>query len=253
MKYKQYVSKVTADADEGTVTAIISTSAIDRDKEILLPKGVNLDNFLKNPVVLFGHDFNETPIGKALWVTKGTKNIKAKVKFADTEKGSEVFNLFKGGFLNAFSVGFRATKGHLPTPDEIKKKPEWAEANWVFDEWELLEFSAVPVPANPEALALAVKSKEVSVSKELGNELDIDIEEKFFPAEASETANNKLIETVLPELQAPVIKSVRMIKTTSKIITEAVDLKKKDDMNIDGSCVAARVIKRMRGIMYMDE
>lgn len=178
---KQFVSKVETDDEERTVTATISTTVVDRDGEVVLAKGGMFDNFLKNPVVLFGHDSWSTPIGKALWITQSRNKIVAKTKFADTPKADEVYQLFKGGFMNAFSIGFIVKKSHAPTPDEIKKKPEWAEASRIFDEWELLEFSAVPVPANPEALATAVKTKQIELSKETRDLLDIP--EIFVPEE----------------------------------------------------------------------
>jgi len=165
------------DEDERTVIAVISTGVIDRDMEVLSPKGVQTENFEKNPVVPWSHNTSEPPIGKALWIKKGTKRITAKVKFATTERANEVWELFKGGFLKAFSVGFMVLAGHRPTPDDIKKNPILADARFIIDKWELLEFSPVTVPANPEALAQAVKSKELTLSDGLKKELHIEIAE----------------------------------------------------------------------------
>lgn len=161
------------DEDSRTVVAVISSASVDRDKEVLLPKGANFDNYLKNPVVLWGHQSSDPPIGKALWVKRGQKQITAKVKFATTERAEEIWELFKGGYLNAFSVGFIPIKGHQPTPDEIRKMPEWAEARFVYDEWELLEFSPVTVPANPDALRLALESGKVKICKEVKKDMAI--------------------------------------------------------------------------------
>lgn len=179
---KTYTTKSEVDDDERTVTAVISTSAVDREKEVLLPKGADYEQYLKNPVVLWAHDYRETPIGKALWIKSARKNITAKVRFAETEKADEIYQLFKGHYLNAFSVGFLPAENgsHPPTPDEVKKNPEWAEASRIYDKWELLEFSAVPVPANPEALATAVKSKELVISKETQDELGIEVETTYY-------------------------------------------------------------------------
>ena len=164
------------DEDERTVKAVISTGAIDRDGEVLSPKGMKHDNFVKNPVVSWSHNASEPPIGKAIWLYKGRKKIEAKVKFATTDRAEEVYQLYKGGFLNAFSVGFIPLKGHRPSPEEIKKAPELADARFIFDEWELLEFSPVTVPANPEALATAVKTKVVTISDAMQKELRLEVE-----------------------------------------------------------------------------
>lgn len=161
------------DDEERTVIAVISTDVIDRDGEVLTPKGAKTENFEKNPVVPWSHNTFDPPIGKALWIKVGTKKITAKVKFAMTDLAEEVWQLFRGKFLRAFSVGFMPIKGHRPTPDDIKKNPDLAEARFIFDEWELLEFSPVVVPANPEALATAVKNKSIKISKALKEELKI--------------------------------------------------------------------------------
>lgn len=134
---------------EKTLTAYISTKDRDRMDEVLLPKGADLKKYNKNPVVLFAHDYSKPPIGKALWTKKDERGIISKVQFANTEFAQEIFELYKGKFMNAFSVGF------------IPKKWENGDGEKnpirTYLEWEMLEFSAVPVPANAEALTLAVQ------------------------------------------------------------------------------------------------
>lgn len=174
---KTYVVKAEIDTDERTVTAIISTSAVDRDHEVVIPKGIDFENFTKNPVVLWAHNYGQPPIGKAVWIGRTTKGLKAKVKFAETPDADEIYELFKGGFLSAFSIGFISKKSHKPEPKEIAKKPEWAEVWRVIDESELLEFSAVPVPSNAGALATAVKSHKVTISDGMQKLLGLEIEE----------------------------------------------------------------------------
>jgi hypothetical protein len=51
----------------------------------------------------------------------------------------------------------------------------------------LLEFSPVTVPANPEALATAVKSKNISLSDDLKAELHIEVEKAVEVEEIEET------------------------------------------------------------------
>jgi phage head maturation protease len=153
--------------EERSVIAVISTDSIDRDNEVLVPKGMDAEDFRKNPVVPWSHNTFQPPIGKALWIKQGRKRITAKVKFATTELAEEVWQLFKGGFLNAFSVGFIPKEGRRPTPDDIKANPLLAECRFMFTKWMLTEFSPVTVPANAEALAIAVKSKSITISDEL--------------------------------------------------------------------------------------
>jgi HK97 family phage prohead protease len=185
MLKKQYVAETKeVDDEERTVTALISTGTVDRDKEVMLPKGADLEKYLKNPVVLWAHDYHSPPIARTLWMKQGRKGIQAKAQFApaeDNPMSEQVYQLYKKGYMNAFSVGFIIKDSHEPTPDEIKKRPELAEARKIISDWELLEFSAVPVPANPEALAQAIKIKEIELSSDLIEQLDIDDIEVFIP------------------------------------------------------------------------
>lgn len=175
---KHYTAQKESTGDDNTAVAVISTDIVDRENEVLVPKGVKLDNYLKNPTVLWVHDYRGTPVGSAKkhWVKVGRRFIKAKWEWADTEKAQEIRKLWDGDFLNAVSVGFLpADNGsHPPTTEEIKRRPEWAAAKRIYDDWELLEFSIVPVPANPEALAAAIRSKELDLSGETIKQLDID-------------------------------------------------------------------------------
>jgi len=178
MLRKQFIATREASDDDNTATAVISTDVIDREKEVILPRGAKIENYLKNPVVQWVHDYHAFPVGKALWAKAGRKYIKAKWEWAPTEAAQQVKDLWNGGFLNAVSIGFLPAKegSHPPTPEEIKARPELATANRIYDDWELLEFSIVPVPANPEALAAAIKGKSIIVSEELQNELGVGVE-----------------------------------------------------------------------------
>jgi len=152
------------DEKEKTLTAYVSTGARDRMDEVLSPEGVDLTKFKKNPVVLFAHDYHQPPIGKALWIKKDGDGILSKMQFANTAFAQEIFNLYKDGFMKAFSVGF------IPkdfTDGDGKKTP-----SRTYNKWEMLEYSAVPVPANPEALALAM-SKGILTDAKLKSMFEI--------------------------------------------------------------------------------
>src|SRR5690554_4048085 len=125
---KQYITKqVNVDDDDRTITATITTSAVDRVGEVVMPKGGDFDNYMKAPTVLYAHDYDSKPWAKAIYIDRKQKEIVAKMKVAETEEANEIYELYKGGFLNAFSIGFNPKKGHTPTPKEIEKKPYLAE------------------------------------------------------------------------------------------------------------------------------
>ena len=146
-----------------TVVARISTTSIDRDGEVLLPSGIDLKDFRKNPVVLLNHDQGGLPIGRALSVKRQSDGIIAEVQFAERPAGhpssvewipDTVFNLFQQGILKAFSVGFIPLEMREPTDKDMKKFGD--DVRNVISKWSLLEFSVVNVPANQDALVLQV-------------------------------------------------------------------------------------------------
>lgn len=135
------------DSGKKTVTAYVSTYEWDRTQEKFAPGAWDLENYKKNPIVLWGHDGSNPPIGRAIDIREDELGLLAVAEFdTESERGAEIFGLFERGFLNAFSVGF-IPKAHMmePLPDQASKGVVWTEA-------ELLEFSAVSIPANPGAV-----------------------------------------------------------------------------------------------------
>lgn len=174
--------------DEKTLTAYISTKARDRMDESLLPEGADLKKYNQNPVVLFAHDYSRPPIGKALWTKKDGKGILSKVQFANTPFAKEIFELFKGGFMNAFSVGFMPKEW---VDGDGKKTPART-----YTKWEMLEYSAVPVPANPEALALAMQKgilTSETLIKELQGEEQEGVQDEEKPEQTEETTKEETV------------------------------------------------------------
>lgn len=178
------------DENERAEIGYISTASVDRDAEILLPSGCDLSQFRKAPQVLWGHDYDLPPIGKAIWVKpdskKSPQGILAKTVYAQTERAEEVWQLVKGGFLKTFSVGFIPTKSTAQGADDFDKTcDKLAEEGYKFDrtrvrriytKWVLLEYSKVSVPANIDALTVAVAKQQLTLSPELQKSLQIESE-----------------------------------------------------------------------------
>ena len=157
---KKDISVSTEDIGERSVLFTISKEVVDRDGDILRASGVDFSNYMKNPVFLSFHNSREFPLGKVTKFWVEGNEVKAIVYFptleelsTDPNNVSEKARLvdfcyccYKTGMLNAVSVGF------IPL--------EWTETKDGYDitKWELLEFSAVAVPANQDAIAEAVKS-----------------------------------------------------------------------------------------------
>lgn len=141
---KAVVPEAIEPLEERVVRFVISTGAVDRDNDTIDPKGWDLKNYLANPVVLWAHDYRQLPVGRARSVTISDGKLVSECEFAEHDFAQTVYAMVKGGFLRATSVGFRARKY---TINEERHGLD-------FTEQELMEYSIVPVPANPEALNL---------------------------------------------------------------------------------------------------
>jgi HK97 family phage prohead protease len=122
----------------------------------------DLDNYKANPVVLWGHDPSnpDNVLGKAIEIVtekEGDRKITtAKVQFAEegTSRGVDVvWSLIKQGILKTVSVGF--------IPHTFKDGDADSGIQQILADNELLEFSIVPIPANPNAVALAFGDESI--------------------------------------------------------------------------------------------
>lgn len=161
--------------EAGTLEAIFSTQDVDRHGDTVMQEGWDLKNFKKNPVILNSHNYSDAAevIGKASNLKIEGKKLTGKITFAVNEnpKAKVIFDLYAGGFLNAFSVGFM--------PQKFKENKDGTRDWYTIEEAELLEVSAVSVPANARALA---KAKGIDVD-ELPDEM---IEDEDTPTEDEE-------------------------------------------------------------------
>ena len=138
-------------AEDGRMIA--STPDVDRDKDRVIATGARLDNFLKNPVLMYGHNYRDpwALIGKAadLQVDAGGINFQPELREPanDSDPMTVIRALWDQKLLRAASIGFNPTKW---MENEVGGRD--------FIEWELLEISIVPIPANQNALRLAAKA-----------------------------------------------------------------------------------------------
>ena len=181
-------SEPVIDRDARTVINYISTDAIDRDNEVIEHRGVVLDDYKQNPIVPWAHDYRGLPIGKNLWIKPDKKGLVAKTYFLKHDFAEDVFDLYTedikgtGPALNAWSVGFIPLKWKDTKPDEKVTEDERPQTvRRTYKKWMLLEYSAVPVPSNPEALTLMVEKGLIKNEK-----LKKDIEDYIVEIEKSD-------------------------------------------------------------------
>lgn len=143
---KQYVCESVKAVSDRVRRFTITTGSVDRDKDTLSVGGWRVDNFIKGGgPVLWAHQYSQLPVGKSARLVSEAGAWKSDVEFAPADAypfAETVLRLVDFGALRSTSVGFRPLKA------------AWNEERGGMDylEQELLEFSIVPVPANPEAL-----------------------------------------------------------------------------------------------------
>lgn len=140
---------------DGNTVVIASTATPDRMDDVV-DQSWYLDRYRTNPVILWAHDPTELPVGKAVRVDVEDGRLVAEIEWDESHpKGADVARQFREGFLSAVSVGFRPgrsiPRSQLPPEDPRRKDGGWGV---VFLDNELLEISAVPIPANPDAVAV---------------------------------------------------------------------------------------------------
>lgn len=140
-----------------------SDETLDRYQEIITVAGWKLDNYRKNPIVQNAHSYcslSDT-IGKSLITeirsfSSSNPYLFQRILFAVEENpmAKVAYGLYKGGFLNAVSVGFVPLRWEDSPPDKSSSR----SIRRRYLEQELLEVSAVSIPANPNALVLGLKA-----------------------------------------------------------------------------------------------
>ncbi|MFA5553472.1 MAG: HK97 family phage prohead protease [Phycisphaerae bacterium] len=176
------------------VHATVSTDEIDRYEEIVLPSAIinALPSFLANPVVLPAHQHRlengEPPvIGRV--ITESIKiaehQVDVDIEFDNDSLGQKYADKYRKGFMRAFSIGFRGLEGKYEQLAEAAKNT--IKKIWTWTSIELLEISAVAVPANRGALARAKGYYEPDEVQEIVHQtlkehfsaLEKNIEQKF--------------------------------------------------------------------------
>ena len=137
-----------------------STPDVDRQGTIIKPNGIKTETFDTNPVFMWGHDAYGGPsgspalenvLGRVVKYKRSEEAFDVAVRWATEEENPRTQmakNMVRGGILNAVSIGF------IPNENRITTKSIEGNDIPVYEETELVEVSLVPIPANPNAVAL---------------------------------------------------------------------------------------------------
>jgi hypothetical protein len=134
---EEFIAKTKAATDTGTFKMVISDDTMDRQGDMVDQAGFDIENYMKNPVVLWGHDYFSVPIGITDRIYREGNKTVAEGRFAPTEEGQEFRKYYEAGMPCAASIGY------------IPKEGEGGKVTGL----ELLEWSFVAIPANPNCIS----------------------------------------------------------------------------------------------------
>lgn len=138
------------------LTYVMSDETVDRMGDVIEASGWRLDNFVKNPIALFGHDHTFI-VGHWTNVKVQGGKLIGKLNLLPagvSERLDEIRAAVEAGVLRAVSVGFTAD------PEQVERMKT---GGLRFRAADLMECSLVSVPANPNALQMA---KSLNLSPE---------------------------------------------------------------------------------------
>lgn len=170
----KFSAKIKVANDDGSIEFRLTERAVDRYGEVVMPKGVVLDNFKLNPAVLWAHNMDRAQPKVNIGIIEidsfdiTADHLDAKVRFDENGKdpfAEMVADKVRNGFLSAGSIGFR--------PIEISEEFELeGQTGVTYKKWELLEFSVVPIGALPSSLAKREFIEFAEKCKEMGHPLE---------------------------------------------------------------------------------
>lgn len=144
-----------------SVDFVASTASIDSYDEVV-EQDWDLSRFKVNPVVLYGHQSRELPVGRCTSIGVVNGQLECTVEFLKTEanpKAEQVWQCLKAQALRAVSVGF--------VPGDVRLEKRDGKDIYVLSKNVLHEVSVVPIPANQDAIAkMRSKAREAATTNE---------------------------------------------------------------------------------------
>lgn len=155
-QFRALSDEVEVDEERRVIRFVASTEDVDRYGDKILVAGWEWQNF--NGAFLWSHDRSRPPIGRVIHVEQGTHKGKpallCDVEFPQDDvdaEGARIWRLYADGIMRSVSVGFLPIMIRVPQTAEERQKEGLGTFGVIYEKQELLELSAVSVPANPFA------------------------------------------------------------------------------------------------------
>lgn len=161
-----------------TIRGFANTVSKDRAGDVIVASAWTtsnaLKNYMKNPIILFGHDHSR-PIGKCIDINPTEMGLEIEATVIE-DADEAIYSLIKSGVLKTFSVGFRILDA------------EWDDDTRTFMilDLELFEVSVVSVPCNQDST--------FSVSKSMNGGDYLELRNKFIGSQKNTTVEPELSE-----------------------------------------------------------
>jgi len=194
--------------ESGSVNAIVSSESPDREGDVIRVEGWDFSNFLKHPVLLADHNYKDLNAQIGEWsdvkIVKTRRTVEGTANYL-INKGSQTadwaFALASRGQA-AYSVGF------IPDMQKALVINQGSESHGPFEfrGQELLEVSAVTIPANPDALQRMKTLELHPMVRELVEnalEMDADGPDDIHQSIEELTANVETLAIEVESIKAP--------------------------------------------------
>lgn len=170
------------EANDHKFEARITQQIIDRDREVVIPKGIMLEEFDESGAIHWAHDFDK-PIGIGGEIKRFDDSLLAKGQFLERPANFKgeffpdfarafVTQMIKAGKRPGVSIGFEALESRRATRGDKANFGDRVQV--VTSKANLLEWSIATVPANPGAFVMSVsKSFDRHMIKTLFEGVDL--------------------------------------------------------------------------------
>lgn len=163
--YKSFPTKTLGvDLDSRTIRHYVTTTAVDEDGEVLLPKGADVSRFRKSGTVFDVHEYgSKNVVGVNVKWERTDDGIIAETRMSPRPPSlpatvewwpDSLLWLYKVGDISGWSIGFSVLEDRQPSKKDIET---FGDCGRVISKYRVFEYSVAPIPCNEDALTLAVK------------------------------------------------------------------------------------------------
>lgn len=205
---------------------VVSTSALNCYGYRVLTSGVDLTQYLKNPVLFWMHKRDTSgnmydkllPLGRAVDVRKEGDQITCGLSFSESNAfAMKVYEMYEDGTLNMLSLGAEPLQLSTAITDQV---PGQTGPTVIL--CKAVEFSCVDIGGNDEALAVELYNQEGKIiSLSLANASNIStIHQQYTPNQFNSPYNAQIAMSAIPD--KPATPAVNHNEETLAIVKNAV-------------------------------